>query len=1366
MSARTEVLILALLAALIAATSAADLTEATDLPAPYGASRQAFAVSGTEPSGTIPIGTLNPLAGFPPSPLVGEPAGTLVFSDHFTGTQSTRWHEASGIWSVQQDEYDENSPASEALSWVSDLSVSDVSVVARARIVSTPGSGERSVGIILRVQDSHNFYLADLYFVGQQARIWRRLSGVWHFLGASSLTIVQDTWYTLRFDAHGNDLYFYIDDRLAVRTRDTAILTGSAGLRVSQGHARYDDVRVYTTDGLPTPTPTPTVWNTPPAGALFRDEFTPGLDARWRFYDGTWEADDGVLNASFDWDAYAWVDGIACSECRVQARIQVPSVASLKENEVALLVRMQDRDNFYMADVVARDRVVRLWKRVQGQWFHLGTKPVDWQPGEWHTMRIEASGSELRFLVDDVLQLTAMDGSFAQGKAGLRINQVRAWIDDFTIAGTPVVLPTPTSTPIPLSEFYPDLDALYLERTPRYPWNAEKNWPDVGEPVTFTLHLANKGGQPAGPFSIWWETLDPAGQVIPGSVWVDHVSGLPAHSESITTIYTTAWGDGRWRDGPFAIHVTVDPEDSIAEGPFENNNDIADQTDALCLAFMVEQDVYDAFNRIRTGLIEDLPPGARSEAHFYWFSRSADTEPYRAGTYSWEDWAQRQVMQLNEYFYKAENDHMDGVRHSLPRVRLDRVDVVPDGTITGHNFPYHGSEAMTIDAAWGFEAFSPIYTVLPQFLVVEPSLIHELGHHLGRPHPDSAARWLTPGVARLRTSAGRLAFQQAWANHYVGDQQILRSIMQNNSYDYGFDESSALGFAYEFQHKVGRLVRERLGSLNPGSGLWGPVPTSEPHYWNSFFSDLSIWPNGRTCCGTGYWPFLEIPSSPELMVLDQQTRPIPGASIAIYRGIPAAGTSLLPAGWTRTLSARWQGYLQVDAPGIYEFGVATTLAYVTLRIGDNTVIGPSTEVYYDNNGYATHPYSVYLEAGRWPLVLEMSTQYADTIAGDQFSLLIRAPGIPGWEDWDLLPPSLLSQDAAGLQPGLNASYYADDTFSSLWSSRTEPTVFLSHRHTYGDTPDIAGTTDASGILRLPNFNLLAPNSSLLSQRATLTLVRIRYRNVEVFKVLDVFHLTRAFQRRPHAPLPLILDTNPDGTHSNLPVTAAQTPIATASPTATPTPTETWTPTPTSTPTLTPTPTATPPLLFQDSFNTGMSEAWVQRGGLWSAKNGEYQQTDAWAYDTFAWVRNVSCTDSVVKVRMRLVSDPATRGLAYAAGAVLRFQNPDNLYLADLTAIANQARIYKRVNGVWIQLATVPFAVQKDRWYDLGVSAVGDQLTLHVDGVQVLQVSDHSHKSGLSGLRSDRALASFDDFQILSYGCKRLLSQTRLPIVLR
>ncbi len=673
---------------------------------------------------------------------------------------------------------------------------------------------------------------------------------------------------------------------------------------------------------------------------------------------------------------------------------------------------------------------------------------------------------------------------------------------------------------------------------------------------------------------------------------------------------------------------------------------------------------------------------------------------------------------------------------------------------------------MTIDAAWGFEAFSPIYTVLPQFLVMEPSLIHELGHHLGRPHPDSAARWLTPGVARLRTSSGHLAFQQAWADHYVGDQRILRSIMQNNSYDYGLDESSALGFAYEFQHKVGRQVPERLGSLNPGSGLWGPVPTAEPHHWNSFFSDLSIWPNGQTCCGTGYWPFLEIPSSPELVVLDQQGWPIPGAAIEVYRGVPAASSSLLPAGWTRALSARWHGYLQIDVPGSYEFGVATTLANVTLRIAGNAVIGPSQEVYYDSNGYATHPYSASLEAGRWPVVLGMSTLYADTIAGDQFALLVRAPAIPGWQDWDLLPSTLLSRDAAGLQPGLTADYFASDTFASPFSTRSEPTVFLSHRHTYRETPDIAGTTDASGILRLPDFNLLAPNSVLLNQRATLTLVRIRYGDLEVFKVLDIFHLTRAFQKQPHAPVPVFLDTNPDGTHSNLPMSAAQTPIATASPTVTPTPTLTRTPTTTSTPTLTPTPTATPRLVFQDSFDAGANGAWRWSGGNWNVQGGEYCQSDAWAYDTFTWVQDVRCADTTVRARVRLVSDPGTSGLAYAAGIVLRMQDSQNLCLADLTAVANQARIYVRERGVWIQLASVPFAVQKDRWYDLEFSAVGSQLTLRVDGRTVVQALGPVLPQGLAGLRADRALASFDDFQVFSHETPHALPRLWLPVAIR
>lgn len=219
------------------------------------------------------------------------------------------------------------------------------------------------------------------------------------------------------------------------------------------------------------------------------------------------------------------------------------------------------------------------------------------------------------------------------------------------------------------------------------------------------------------------------------------------------------------------------------------------------------------------------------------------------------------------------------------------------------------------------------------------------------------------------------------------------------------------------------------------------------------------------------------------------------------------------------------------------------------------------------------------------------------------------------------------------------------------------------------------------------------------------------------------------------------------------------PGASPTPIASPTATSTITPGPSPTPSVSPTPTATPVTLFRDDFTEGANSLWGSQGGTWSAEQDEYRQTDVEAYDTFAWVNGATCREATVQARMKLIPVAFGGDFAYAAGLVLRAQNTTDLYLADLTVVANQARIYKRVAGSWFQLTAKPFPVLKDRWYDLEFSVQNDLLSFYIDGSLELQTHDTSSAVGLAGLRADRVFAAFDDFTLL---CQDSISSMPTP----
>jgi hypothetical protein len=261
----------------------------------------------------------------------------------------------------------------------------------------------------------------------------------------------------------------------------------------------------------------------------------------------------------------------------------------------------------------------------------------------------------------------------------------RFWIER-TVGDNYVHIPelelwTSTSTPTPTGV---DLDVTYISREPRYEWNSAKEWPDQGETVTFTAHIVNKGSMDSGPLAFEW--------LIDNKVVATGTAGnIPPQGET-TKEFTWEWQPGR-----HYIGFRADPENLISEFT-KGNNAIADATDALSIAFWVEESVYNEFNRRING----------------------------SGSYSWEDWAQRIIENMNSIFVKS--TYPLAPQGVLTRVRLDKVTIVPDGTLFSLNAA-HAPRETTSDGQWGFSVQE--YQNCSDLCMDVPWwVIHELGHYL------------------------------------------------------------------------------------------------------------------------------------------------------------------------------------------------------------------------------------------------------------------------------------------------------------------------------------------------------------------------------------------------------------------------------------------------------------------------------------------------------------------------------------------------------------------------------------------------------------------------------------------------------------
>lgn len=257
-----------------------------------------------------------------------------------------------------------------------------------------------------------------------------------------------------------------------------------------------------------------------------------------------------------------------------------------------------------------------------------------------------------------------------------------------------------------------DLDVVYIERTPRYyrycveyvgntsrlcpGTESNKRWPDVGENVTYTAHIINKGDSLSPDFTYQW--------LVDGVVSTSSaVTGLGGGQE-VTIQFQTAWASSNQ-----VIQFKADPDNTITEISKANNNLSINSRD-LTISIWVEKGQYDIINNTLN----------------------------LVGTYSFEDWIQAQFAKMNERFGQAKYPAtQNGIQD---RVRIDKIIVADE--LDGSSSPMNSDpDQYTIDGRWQFTDGDPTNAAgqggrWQQYVnnyvnTIDWGLIHELGHQLG-----------------------------------------------------------------------------------------------------------------------------------------------------------------------------------------------------------------------------------------------------------------------------------------------------------------------------------------------------------------------------------------------------------------------------------------------------------------------------------------------------------------------------------------------------------------------------------------------------------------------------------------------------------
>jgi hypothetical protein len=464
----------------------------------------------------------------------------------------------------------------------------------------------------------------------------------------------------------------------------------------------------------------------------------------------------------------------------------------------------------------------------------------DWQvqiaPDCGDTMPPAAGGQAIGAdgFLEVVVDLAALQPSPAfasacyvfRGRNHWAVTYYAAYLDDTAIPDSDTLFPGYQSQDG--RPALPDLDVLYIHRSPAYAYDAAKNTPAPGERVVFTAHVANAGARPVGQFFYSWSVDEK--QVREGSV------SMPVAPGQEVTL-SLPW---RWRTGAHEITVQTAP---VGDEISTTNNQLAIRTDALALGFWVEQSAVEYFDRFQWTYCEFLPC---------------------AGSDSFGDWLQRQVAAWNGILASAVYPALapTGV---ADRVRLDDLVVVPDGTL-----PLHGGRATntpdlgdrTVDLEWGLPA-AGVAAVYPHQwegrFDVDWATIHELGH------------------------ARSLADMYRFDIGVQGDSSIAVTDAHGRPvYDpvHPLDPDSKL-------HTFTANVTDTLLYQNQEQDLMSCTCTPQYSAYtalvlNRIRGERARCGNVNAPCNLGDW-FLDLPTKNELRVVDGAGRPLPdGTTVRVF----------------------------------------------------------------------------------------------------------------------------------------------------------------------------------------------------------------------------------------------------------------------------------------------------------------------------------------------------------------------------------------------------------------------------------------------------------------------------------------------------
>jgi GH43 family beta-xylosidase len=179
--------------------------------------------------------------------------------------------------------------------------------------------------------------------------------------------------------------------------------------------------------------------------------------------------------------------------------------------------------------------------------------------------------------------------------------------------------------------------------------------------------------------------------------------------------------------------------------------------------------------------------------------------------------------------------------------------------------------------------------------------------------------------------------------------------------------------------------------------------------------------------------------------------------------------------------------------------------------------------------------------------------------------------------------------------------------------------------------------------------------------------------------------------------------------------------------------------------------------FADEFEAGNWDRWryfgysryvgTKDGGLVLGGHPKRGLVNHYQSGEKVLVRDLEWADFTASVRLRFVQGTRDAGILFRVQEPAVGYDAQKGYFAGLIPGTKLVVLGKTDGRNWTEIARGEYPFDASKWHDLRVEAKGEQITVSVDGRQMLTATDSQYRSGLVGLRVVDTHAIFDSFRV-------------------